>query len=381
METIKNQRGQLLIVVALSLVMLGLFVGLALDGGVGYLTRARLQITVDAAALAGARELLFGEDRAIKAACDLVAVNGGGIECATGDGQRFSVRVGDLEEYGQTHQAVFVTGQTTVRTTFMRLGVLFGCETCAALRVSALGVAVPPPELDILLIMDDTASMREGCDFVQTNGCPNEKERIGARAFVDLFLPRFAAVKIGLLPFRGCYNEDGADQCVRIGEIIPMTMDASLLNGRRGVRGPEETSPDTGSGIAGLWSQGGSGTNICKALTAAEPLIGKSELGRSRVVVLLTDADNHVNGDVPWECAADGIGMDDKTLSAAEKLKRDGVEIFVLGYGVNGNSDRQLAINIASSKKNYFEAISADDLPAKFEAVARELLRRVRLAI
>lgn len=376
-----GNNGQLLIFLALGLVILGLMVGLALDGGMAYLTHARLSRTVDAAAMAGARELLFGEDKAVAAACDLIAVNGGGVDCE-GDG-RFSVRIGELEEFGETLPAVFVTGRTSVRTSFMRLGMLFGCDDCDQIPVSALGVGVPPPELDIVLLMDDTKSMREGCNSEQTNGCPNEQERIGAEAFVDVFLPDIPTARIALVPFRGCHNADGKDQCVRNAEVIAYTNDPNSIKGERGELEDQNnpSSGDTGKGIRGLWSQGGSGTNVCTALQEAGRRAGAPELGRRRTVVLLTDADNHIDGTVKWECNTAGSDMDGKTRSAARALKDDGVEIFVLGYGVNGNSDRELAKDIASSTDHYFEALSKDELPAKFEAIARELLKKVRLAV
>ena len=380
METIKNQRGQLLIFIALSFVVLGMFVGLAVDGGVGYLTHSRLQRTVDAAALAGASRLLLGDGEAERAACDMVAVNAGGTDCGTGE-RKFSVRIADLEEYGKVLPAVFVTGHATIRTSFMRVGKLFGCDRCDALAVSALGVAVPPPELDILLVLDDTSSMREGCDFEQSNSCPAQREREGAAAFAKFFLTALTTARIGLLPFRGCYNADGSGRCVGAPEIMPLSGDLRALTGLRGTRGPEVESPDTGTGIAGLWAQGGSGTNICKALEEAGRRIGDAATGRKRAVVLLTDADNHPETGVEWDCAASGDGMDGKTRAAADALRRSGVEIFVLGYGIDGDSDRRLARDIASERRNFFEALDKDDIPEQFEAVAREMLRRVRLAV
>ena len=51
----KGERGQVLILCAICLVVLLLFVGFAIDFGMAYVTKARLGKAVDAAALTGAR--------------------------------------------------------------------------------------------------------------------------------------------------------------------------------------------------------------------------------------------------------------------------------------------------------------------------------------
>ena len=49
----KQERGQILILCAICLIVLLLFVGLAIDFGLAYVTKARLGKAVDAAALTG----------------------------------------------------------------------------------------------------------------------------------------------------------------------------------------------------------------------------------------------------------------------------------------------------------------------------------------
>lgn len=52
-----NQKGSVMIIVTISLLVLVGFAGLAIDGGSAYLAKSRLQISADAAALAGAKDL------------------------------------------------------------------------------------------------------------------------------------------------------------------------------------------------------------------------------------------------------------------------------------------------------------------------------------
>lgn len=59
--TTKKQGGQVFIVLAISLVVLIGALGLAVDSGLGYLIKARLNAAVDAAAVAGARAVVHGD--------------------------------------------------------------------------------------------------------------------------------------------------------------------------------------------------------------------------------------------------------------------------------------------------------------------------------
>lgn len=61
---LNKQRGQVFVVLAVSMVMLAGAAGLAIDSGLGYLVRGKLNAAVDAAAVAGARAAAQGETRA-----------------------------------------------------------------------------------------------------------------------------------------------------------------------------------------------------------------------------------------------------------------------------------------------------------------------------
>lgn len=60
----KRQRGAIAIMVALSMVLLLAVVGLAIDAGLAYMVKARLNAAVDSAALAGARAVTIGNTQA-----------------------------------------------------------------------------------------------------------------------------------------------------------------------------------------------------------------------------------------------------------------------------------------------------------------------------
>src|SRR5690349_5564987 len=73
----RAQRGQAIVMVGLIIVVLFGFVGLAMDGGRGYLDRRSLQDSVDAAALAAAYNYMNTNDygQAEQAATDKYATN------------------------------------------------------------------------------------------------------------------------------------------------------------------------------------------------------------------------------------------------------------------------------------------------------------------
>ena len=62
--TLHRQRGAIAIMVAISMIVLLGVVGLAIDGGLAYLVKARLNAAVDSAALAGARAVTTGNNEA-----------------------------------------------------------------------------------------------------------------------------------------------------------------------------------------------------------------------------------------------------------------------------------------------------------------------------
>jgi Flp pilus assembly protein TadG len=73
----KEERGQILIILALVLPVLILFVGLAIDGGMAYITKAKLSKAVDAACLTGMKNLAQGQSTATSLATHIFNANYG----------------------------------------------------------------------------------------------------------------------------------------------------------------------------------------------------------------------------------------------------------------------------------------------------------------
>lgn len=141
---IRNDRGAVLVLVAVSMVVLLGIGGLALDSGRGYLTKARLARAVDAAVLAGARSLRLGEDVARQRAIDIAVLNGA-------NGDDIDVIFGVNAEGEQT---VRVDAHLVMPTTLMRV---LGVET---MDVNSAAVAAVPP-VDLVLVLDQSYSLAQ----------------------------------------------------------------------------------------------------------------------------------------------------------------------------------------------------------------------------
>lgn len=279
-----NEKGQILIFVTLAFVLLGLFVGLAVDGGRAYVLRADLARKVDPAALAAAAAYRDASDlpAATTAACNSAKMNG--LDCAGLSVTQQTVTQPD----GSTATGVRVAANATMPTSFIRLGTLIGCSICDSVNVAAAAVAVPGGNFDLVMNLDDTNSMQGS----KLTGAKN-----GANQLVDTVVPAGgdSTAKVSMAPFRGCYNSNGASNCKDTDEYPTsggsvVSLPAGTTNNNAALHGA----------IKVLTGTGGSGTNVCDGLTRArlelfESPGTQSRANASKFIILLTDADNNYN--------------------------------------------------------------------------------------
>ncbi|MEN8144349.1 MAG: VWA domain-containing protein [Gemmatimonadota bacterium] len=141
-----NQRGAVLAMVAVSMVMLLAVTGLALDSGRAFVRQTRLARAVDASVLTGARTLRAGKREARLQALASMAANGfpdgvGSIQLAPKFGTN-----------GLGEQTVTMTATQPMPTILMR--VLGRDEVTVAATATA---AVPP--VDMVLVLDQSGSL------------------------------------------------------------------------------------------------------------------------------------------------------------------------------------------------------------------------------
>lgn len=179
----RGEQGQVLVMLAVSMVALMGVVALAIDFGSIYHSYSELQASANAAAAAGALELPNTD--ALTVATNYSAVAGNrnangdlpGVTMASGYPQakcvNYMVNLGLTCDNPMNANAVAVVEQVTVPTFFARvIGV--GSMTLRAYSLSAMKGGTPAPA-NIMVILDSTASM------AQSDSDPNCKSATGIR--------------------------------------------------------------------------------------------------------------------------------------------------------------------------------------------------------
>lgn len=169
----RRQAGQILIMTGLSMAALVAAIGLALDSGIGYLVKAKLNAAVDAAGIAAARAVTLGNDPATQTA-NAVAAADKFFAANYPDGY-----LGTSPKFG-TPSVAFDRGKITITTSAQAvMPVRFmGIAGVNAINVGARAETVRK-DLDLAFVMDTSGSM---------SGVA-AKVRAAARSFVDHFNP------------------------------------------------------------------------------------------------------------------------------------------------------------------------------------------------
>jgi uncharacterized protein YegL len=183
--TIKNQKGAVLIIFALLLIVLIGFTALAVDVGRWYTTRSELSKSVDAGAIAGAKNIsnpYLGEDGHLRLAEEVARENFSVGYLMTPDSGEKSAT---FTAYADDDHRIRVEG--TVSSPGNLAG-LFGVDWVAT---NAMGVA-KKNEVEIMLVLDRSGSM---------DGTPMRDLKKAARSFVSFFEETQDQDKMGLVSF------------------------------------------------------------------------------------------------------------------------------------------------------------------------------------
>jgi hypothetical protein len=396
-----NEKGQVIIFTTLAFVVLGFFVGMATDGGRGFLLKSELVRTVDAAAIAAASRINTGGLSAAEdAACDAARMNG--VEdCSSLVVTQVTVN----DAAGHPKNAVQVTGIASTPTIFIRLGNLMGCGNCDVINVQASAVAASGGAVDLIMNLDNTGSMA---------GAKITNAKIGANALVTAMMPTSGSSTslVSMVPFQGCYRNSTSGGCVDFDEypttggmIVSLTNDATRLH----------------NGINALSAPGGSGTNVCNGLKKTRQKLFQSGVARPnafRYLILLTDAENNFQtglpaGTVDAACIpnpatatnAGNLNLGVRTNNLATEIKNptvaadnqsvgQTVKVFVIMYGPNATGTvpancnagaltsgtvtsqsytKNLARCIASTAGDLYLAPNATDISAAFQQIINRL--------
>ncbi|WP_028308675.1 TadE/TadG family type IV pilus assembly protein [Desulfitibacter alkalitolerans] len=130
-KLLKSERGSVVVLTALLMVVICGLAGLAMDGGLLYITKAKLQNAVDAAALAGSQALYEGNSPAKNIAEEYIEKNGFNKET-------INVYV------SETNRSLQVEGEVQVNYTFMRI---MGFDQ-GTVKASATAISGPITSID-----------------------------------------------------------------------------------------------------------------------------------------------------------------------------------------------------------------------------------------
>jgi Flp pilus assembly protein TadG len=136
-----DDRGQILIQVALSLIALALFLGLATDVGQMYSQRRQMQLAANAGALAGARELCLGKDES-----EAVTIAERSANPASGSAQVTAVAIGNR---------MTVTTTVTTRSIFTRF---VGLETTNIIAIAQAACPTSACNAALVATTEDVAA-------------------------------------------------------------------------------------------------------------------------------------------------------------------------------------------------------------------------------
>ncbi|MSQ09987.1 MAG: hypothetical protein EXR52_03170 [Dehalococcoidia bacterium] len=268
-----RQRGQAMVVIAVSFVGLMTAMGLAVDGGNLFLARIRLSRAVDAAALPGALQLpdcCASGTTTYTTAQSYLTTNEPGATVST----LTSPAPGRTE----------LTGCSNVPTVFMGIIGINSTDICAT-ALAGYGA------IDLCIALDDTQSM---------DGIEMKALKDGVRSFTYMMnmssTPSdLTSVKIGLGPFRGGIYDRVSPTVLRT-DITPLTADREvILRGLNEIGGTGDPSGD--GAVAG---HGGSGTSIGVGVKYCTYELVHTPFARppgtvEKIMILFTDGNNESN--------------------------------------------------------------------------------------
>ena len=195
-----GSRGVALITVTLLLLVIVPMMGLAIDGGILYLLKARLTQAVDSAALSGARSLNRGQDIGSQtASTTTTAINYFNANFATNYwGCTVSVPVVSVTQNATNMRFVSVSASATSPLYFLRL---IGKQT-ATIAASAQATR---RDVNIMLVLDRSSSMGTAGALPTTAGNNNGQWPVlnAATSFVNQFA--VGRDNVGLVVFGGSY--------------------------------------------------------------------------------------------------------------------------------------------------------------------------------
>jgi Flp pilus assembly protein TadG len=397
----RDERGAVAVIFALSVFVLIMMTGLAVDIGRVMHASRTLSAAADAAALAaakGIRSQNLTDAEAIKVAESYFEANIAGTGGSYANIQNFTV---DID---RDHNAVAVNVASEVPTLFAKIG---GISTISVPK-SATAV-FESKDIEIGLQLDVTLSMCTPCDKIEAL-----KDAVaGTDGMLDILLPDNGTankMRIGLAPFAAGVNAgdyiaavaggrtpsdhcvyERADASLQATDVSPAgagrflvrkelrNADACPGNANRVIAMTDSkselrdavnrltTSGSTAGHLGASWAWGlvsPEWADIWGGTSPAPYKDGKTE----KYVILMTDGDyNTVGGVMSGGSASNQYASDTCTA-----MKNKGVVVYTIGFQVSRDAKSRLSA-CASSASRFYDAKDADSLRSAFRAIAEEI--------
>jgi Putative Tad-like Flp pilus-assembly len=353
----QDQRGSVALIVALSLTAVAGLGGLVTQEAILYRTQTALQASTNLAALAGAQDIINGTATATATVNSYTALNpisGQTVTMASGYPQLKCLTSTGVSCSGPNNaNAIVVQQQATVPLIF---GGLFGKSTTVVSATATAGAGGGTSmALDVMLIVDTTASMNDSDTSCSVSGATRETcAEAGARTLLQQFNP--SLVHVGLMVFPGLttgteaaytpYNcSTGPEPTTTsykpsgsapVYQIIPFSSDyktsataTSLNTSSNLVRALQGGPSGCQQGLAAL---GGYGTYYAGVITAAQTaLTTNGRTGVQKVIVLLSDGGaNASSSNVPSGMASNQCH---EAITAAQTVTAAGTWVYSAAYG------------------------------------------------
>lgn len=386
---LRNKRGAVLVFVTLgSFVLLGM-AGLALDGGMAYLTRAKLSRAVDAGSLAAARSLRQGQKLAEIEGFAVAAANGVPVGGATTVTIEFGTNA-------RLQQTVLMRARRTIPLLFSRV---LGHND---MLIGAVAEATVPP-IDLVLVVDRSGSL-------QTQNAWDDLQN-AVKDFVKLFDDKID--QLGMASFQIRANDE---------VLLAHNFKGAITSGISSMNSAGDTN--TGEGLSlglgqfQLPNVRPAAAHVVVFFTDGRPTAFRGVVGgQDRVMAVNTIDDNRVRGyfdnppslpmnksATPSGCAGVGTCFGVWTeatvrsqarangLTSADALRAAGVYVYTIALGNAKATDPLLQPDLGylqqianenhvvhptqPAGRSYF-APTAAELNDVFQELARDLLVRL----
>jgi Flp pilus assembly protein TadG len=388
---IHRQHGQTLILFVFFLVVLIIFIGLGIDLGLAYITKAQLSKAVDAAALSGARNITSSQANAIAKA--VFSLNYGR---PSRDAGPVNPKIDIATDPTTKTRQIQVTATATINTFFLRILPMW-----KTLNVSATAQAIRS-RIVLAIILDRSGSMQSngGCSSL-----PGATD-----AFINLFddnldkaaLVTFSTVANTIVTMRRPFRQAISNGVPRSCSMYSGStyMQAGLTNGYVEIQS-EPVAPGESVIRAAVFFTDGlpniiTETWACNGSTAARNIGGTDPPSTSYNFY------NPITGSSMSGCSTLPTGYTSmtliraaaksRTLALASQMRQSGILVYVIGLG--DNLDKPFLCNLANvatppatspipfptepSGIAVFPATAADVQNA-FQTIASDILGRLTL--